>query len=112
MALIKCPDCSREVSSAAPTCPQCGAPIATRKAIEEVGTPLATTQLTSKRLKLHTLGAVIMICVAVIWIVGIGQSGDTTDARANAAAGWPALLFLAGLGWFIVTRARIWWHHR
>ena len=29
MALIKCPECSREVSSQAVSCPQCGCPIAT-----------------------------------------------------------------------------------
>lgn len=28
MALITCPDCSREVSDRAPACPHCGAPIA------------------------------------------------------------------------------------
>jgi uncharacterized membrane protein YvbJ len=29
MALIDCPDCGKQVSSNAPTCPNCGAPIAT-----------------------------------------------------------------------------------
>jgi hypothetical protein len=28
MALIKCPECSKEVSDRAPTCPSCGVPIA------------------------------------------------------------------------------------
>jgi len=28
MAMIKCPECNREVSDKAPACPQCGAPIA------------------------------------------------------------------------------------
>jgi membrane protein YdbS with pleckstrin-like domain len=28
MALIKCPECGREVSSSAPTCPACGYPVA------------------------------------------------------------------------------------
>ena len=27
MALIKCPECGKQVSSKAPTCPNCGAPI-------------------------------------------------------------------------------------
>jgi predicted amidophosphoribosyltransferase len=27
MALVKCPDCGREVSDQAPTCPQCGRPL-------------------------------------------------------------------------------------
>ena len=29
MALIDCPDCGKQVSSNAPACPNCGAPIAT-----------------------------------------------------------------------------------
>ena len=28
MALVKCPECGKEVSSEAPTCPHCGRPIA------------------------------------------------------------------------------------
>ncbi|HEY8132187.1 MAG TPA: zinc-ribbon domain-containing protein, partial [Thermoanaerobaculia bacterium] len=28
MALVKCPDCGRDVSTAAATCPQCGRPMA------------------------------------------------------------------------------------
>jgi hypothetical protein len=32
MALIKCPDCGREVSDLAPACPQCGRPIAANPA--------------------------------------------------------------------------------
>jgi DNA-directed RNA polymerase subunit RPC12/RpoP len=28
MALVKCPECARQVSDQAPTCPQCGYPIA------------------------------------------------------------------------------------
>jgi hypothetical protein len=27
MALIKCPECGREISSKAPTCPGCGSPV-------------------------------------------------------------------------------------
>ena len=30
MALIKCPDCGKEVSDKAPACPNCGRPIAPR----------------------------------------------------------------------------------
>jgi hypothetical protein len=30
MALIKCPDCGKQVSSSASSCPNCGCPIANR----------------------------------------------------------------------------------
>jgi membrane protein YdbS with pleckstrin-like domain len=32
MALVNCPECGREVSSAAPTCPSCGFPVAAQLA--------------------------------------------------------------------------------
>ena len=32
MALVKCPDCGREVSDQAPSCPNCGRPMAARRA--------------------------------------------------------------------------------
>src|SRR6185369_3206241 len=34
MALIACPECSREVSSAAPACPACGFPVASGQEAE------------------------------------------------------------------------------
>ena len=46
MALVKCPECGNQVSTAAPACPKCGAPIA----LQGIGAPLATIQQTSKQL--------------------------------------------------------------
>lgn len=34
MALTTCPDCRKEVSSRAPSCPNCGAPIATATIVD------------------------------------------------------------------------------
>lgn len=42
MALIKCSECGKEVSSLASTCPQCGAPIASSVA------PSSSTEITNK----------------------------------------------------------------
>ena len=36
MALIKCPECNREISSVAKFCPHCGYPLSDEKPIEEV----------------------------------------------------------------------------
>lgn len=35
MALIECTECRKEISDKAPTCPSCGAPVATRTAAEQ-----------------------------------------------------------------------------
>ena len=36
MALIKCPDCSKDISDAAPTCPNCGRPMKEASALQNV----------------------------------------------------------------------------
>ena len=37
MALLRCPDCSRDVSSAASACPHCGCPLVPRQATPSAG---------------------------------------------------------------------------
>jgi len=49
MALVKCPECGNQVSTAAIACPKCGAPIAS----QDMGTPLAAIQQTSKQPKIE-----------------------------------------------------------
>ena len=61
MALIQCPDCSRDVSTAAVSCPDCGAPIARAAETAIVGTPLVTTQATSKNIKTQQLMALFVL---------------------------------------------------
>jgi uncharacterized membrane protein YdbT with pleckstrin-like domain len=43
MALINCPECGKQVSNAAPTCPQCGYPVAEKVAQGEVVVASAAT---------------------------------------------------------------------
>ena len=101
MALTQCPDCDKQVSTSAVSCPNCGAPIAAAKETEAAGAPLTTTQLTSKKLKGQQLIATLMVIVGSIWIFSSPESG----------AGLPAFIALVGLVWFIVIRIRTWWHH-
>jgi len=105
MALISCPDCNKQVSESAPTCPQCGAPIAGASEAKGAGTVLTTTQDTSKRLKVHIIFSSIFFWVGLIWsFIAVGA-----DKSYQLMAGW---LSIFGLGWYIVTRFRIWWHHK
>ena len=104
MALIKCPECMKEVSDKAPTCPNCGSPIAAAKENSEVGVNLTTIQGTSKRLKSQILISVICIIIGIIWLIGSLQTKDPSP--------WPGLLIFGGLVGFIVTRFRVWWHHK
>ena len=108
MALISCPECGREISSAAPACPGCGAPIATAQSMQTIGVPVTTMQETSKRLKGHTVLASLMVGVGVLW----GSASSPTSADHWLSSVGPTLMILGGLVWYLVTKVRVWWHHR
>lgn len=106
MALVSCAECGREVSDKAQSCPGCGAGISDAKETAAAGARLHTVQETSKRLKLHQLGSIAMLVIGGVWIfAGMGD-------EASEPSGVAALLATGGLVWYIVTRFRIWWHHK
>ena len=108
MALIQCPDCDKQVSTSAQSCPGCGAPIASARESQAAGAQLTTTQLTSKKLKMHTAISVLAVIIGAVWMMvqveAMKQGGE--------ASATPTLLLVFGFIWFIVTRIRIWWHHK
>ena len=109
MALIQCPECSNTVSNTAAACPHCGAPIALAAAERvAIGTPLATIQETSKRLKVHILFAALFWWVGVIWVIVAMNSGEAPSASTGIAF----LLLFVGAIWYFTTKIRIWWHHK
>ena len=106
VSIIKCPDCNKPVSHAAPTCPHCGAPIAEAAANRPAGAPLTTTQGTSKHIKRHILAA-----SACFWggLLLSGMAG--ADGNPGALGAFFTLVSVGGLFWYIATKARAWWHH-
>ena len=104
MALISCPECNKDVSSSAPSCPNCGVGIASLRETKAAGASLTTVQETSKKLKLHTLISVLEIVIGVVWLIATPEGGEPSGL---------AIFFVAGgLLWYFVTRFRIWWHHK
>jgi uncharacterized membrane protein YdbT with pleckstrin-like domain len=100
MALLPCPDCGRQVSTEAVSCPQCNRPIAARYSPTGVAAPVAETvvweSVPSLRAMLADitstlLGAVVLAVVAV-WLfdpalslfAGIGRE-QTRLVAANRA---------------------------
>src|SRR5215471_13464541 len=47
MALINCPECGKQVSTAAATCPHCGYPVAERLQQGQAATPVAASTVPS-----------------------------------------------------------------
>lgn len=108
MALINCPECGKNVSSAAPTCPSCGVPIA-KSITNNVGDGTFTIQETGKDLKEQYFISLFLIAIGVVWIIWQLKSGSPGDGQFNPL---PFLFVVGGLIWYFVTRSRIWWHHK
>lgn len=104
MALVTCPECGNQVSGSAVACPKCGFGMSGARETKATGRPLTTIQETSKRLKLHTLGAIGIMILGLLWLIGTLQAD-------SASTGAPGLIMVGGIVWLAVTRFRIWWHH-
>jgi hypothetical protein len=108
MALIHCPECNRQISSSAATCPGCGIPVAAAADTLATGSPLTTIQETSKRFKVHILGAWCLFIIG--WVMIFSTIKDIK--AGDEPTPWPGLVVFAGFAWWVVTKFRIWWHHR
>ena len=105
MALISCPECKNQVSSVAASCPKCGSPVDVAET-QAAGAPLTTVQETSKKFKLQILLASIMFWAGLFMIVYRIQTG------AKVGNVWYLLASIIGLVWYIITKFRVWWHHK
>ena len=108
MALISCPECTKQVSNTAATCPHCGAPIAEVSTNKAAGVALVTVQETSKKLKLQIIFASIVFWVGVVWLF----SGFNTRQNGAEPSGIAGMAMNIGLIWYVVTKFRIWWNHK
>lgn len=105
MALIKCPECGKQVSSTAASCPHCGAPIAERPGDVAGEINVTTTQETSKSLKRQILISAVLFWGGMVMFMMSAQSGEPGIPIV------PALMNISGLFLYIATKARTWWHH-
>ena len=108
MALIECPECSKEISSKAPNCPQCGAPKLEIPLVMEGGTggPIVTIQETGKSLKIQQ-------AVAITLMIS-GMAGCVMDPQGMGFDGAASIGFYASITggcWLIWVRLAIWFEH-
>jgi DNA-directed RNA polymerase subunit RPC12/RpoP len=95
MALIKCPECSTEVSDKAEKCPKCAYPI--------LGQSIQTIEQTSKIYKKQIIyGWIVFFVGIVIFMFSQSLSGKN----------WGAFIALMGFIWFLFAKVSIWWHHK
>jgi hypothetical protein len=90
MAIVKCPDCSKEISDSAPSCPNCGRPAH--------GTPTPKTDAGLRDRAVRPVGFMLVIGILVLPIVFAWftlSRGRTTKSRVMAFGylGLSVLLF-------------------
>jgi len=99
MALIKCPECGKDVSDKAAACPFCGNPLSKK---------ITTIELTSKRWKIVKLvGWVMFIGGGVLFIGGLGNGGFQ-----NAQTGMGFTLAFLGFIVLVVGKFGAWWTNK
>jgi hypothetical protein len=103
MTLIKCPECSRDVSDKAAACPHCAYPVAQTSHGRR---PVQIIEKTGRIWKgVRVLGWALIVVGALVpfaeW-----AGGDST----GVAAGW--WIGMAGVACLVTGRAGTWWYHR
>jgi len=104
MALIKCPDCGTEVSDKAEKCPKCHCPIANTGKEEKP----QVVELTSKKLKLQMIWAILLIPFGLI-VIFLGTLGKNFNSIILFIG---FLMMIIGAIWAIIIKTKIWWHHK
>ena len=102
MALIKCPECNRDVSDKAATCPHCGYPLGR---IAPGPRPVQVIEQTGRRWKaLRALGWFLILAgVAVVL-----REFAADDSRGVSLGWW---LGGAGVACLVTSSAGAWWFH-
>ena len=89
MALVKCPECGKEVSEGAPSCPKCGCPI---KAV--------TIEKTGKKWK----GLILISILMFIFGISLFAAGEESAVLGGILVASAPVLFIIAL----IGR---WWFH-
>lgn len=92
MALIKCPECGKEISDKAGTCPNCGCPIQSEQKAEETPPVNTVTQGTipkkpKKKGRFLKILLIVAVAIVVIGVIGsIGGNSNGNDQKENEAS--------------------------
>lgn len=90
MALIRCPDCQKDVSDAAPACPGCGRPVADQGAATRQNPQVRTLKVT---------GALLLFGCVPACVAGSAQPSGTFM--------FPAAIFACVLGFVLFIAGRM-----
>ena len=91
MALINCPECKKEISDKAQSCPYCGCPVSA-----------VTIEQTSKKWKGWQLLGCLTSILGIVLIMG-------HMTKWNRCGG---ILIYCGILIYIIAKIGIWWYHK
>ena len=107
MALIKCPECGKEVSNTVIRCIHCGFSI-NKQTNNRYNEKVVTIQKTGKDIKRQSaIGSVLLVIALACLFFGI----MSFDHGGKALIVVGVVLMLMGVAFRISARARKWWHH-
>jgi uncharacterized membrane protein YvbJ len=113
MAIKQCPFCAEDIKEQAVICRFCGMDLKTGQqtrvasagpTMNNVSSPVVTTQFTSKKYKGQ------MLIASIVMILGIIMAFTSGPGHPDRL-GIGVLSFLCGAFWVIAVRILIWWHH-
>ena len=106
MALIKCPDCGRDISDTAVSCPNCGHPI---NIINQASQKPVVIEKTSKQWKIVKLVSVIVFIIGIMVFFG---NYDDKKGMSDIGTAAGASLALMGLLGILIGKIGAWWTNR
>lgn len=83
MALIKCPECGKQISDQAESCPNCGYPIHGSKDLKEVVEIQKTIQKIEKAKKTKNILIGSLIAAILIIVIGVSYYQSTSLERSK-----------------------------
>lgn len=84
MALIKCPECGKDVSSSAASCPNCGHPISQAQPKETVVEK--TTVVKEKKKGSCLSGILVFVVIIVIILVVASKDSDSSKSSSSSSS--------------------------
>lgn len=98
MALINCPECGKQISSTAPVCLNCGAPIANKESKTAI-------QMTSKKLKLqYAICCIVFLASIICFPIAVINESQIVGILS-------VIFLLLSVSGAVFTKIQIWWHH-
>lgn len=105
MALVACPECSRQISDQAAACPQCGFGMSVPSPVGAAykdGSSYVTNQGTSKSLKLQSALSLALLVSSILGAIG------SSDPEGGAIWGFGIIV---GFVWLVIVRVVKRWRH-